>query len=138
MIRDDYEDEPYEEHPPDLQFEQDGDYAGEFDYLKEDPMEDRAAVHAAEESVIGQYTSTHRSTVEEMWGYEDDELGKIQYNANGYLACGIASSRIIEHDPETGIWIIEVTPDIGPPIDPERYRVYRATAGDEAWIVEAE
>ena len=104
-----------------------------------DSLIDLSAMHAAEEYLLERYTDIHRDTIEKEWGYEPEELAKIEYNADGYLACGITRSRLVSRGRDfygEEEWIIEVTPDIGPPIDPERYRVYRATVGDEEWIVE--
>lgn len=98
--------------------------------------EDAAAIHAAQEYLVERYTDIHRSNIEESWGYEPEELALIDYNTDGYLACGIARTRIVSHGTDSNgeeEWIIEVTPDIGPPIDSELYRVYH---GEREWIVE--
>ena len=96
----------------------------------------KSAIEAAEEYLLEHYTDIHRDMIEESWGYEPEELAKIEYNTDGYLSCGISATRIVSHGPDfygEEEWIIEVTPDIGPPCDPERYRVYRGTT---EWIVE--
>lgn len=100
---------------------------------------DRQALKATEDHVINMYTSFTRN-VTQHWGFDEEELAKLQYNDNpgkqdGYLIAGVKSVRIVEYqaEPEEE-WTIEVVPDVGIELDPEEYRVYQALNGE--WIVE--
>lgn len=101
---------------------------------------EQQAIEAAEDYVVGRDCDLHRSTIEKNWGYSKQELAKLEYNANGYLACGIQRSTIIEHGPDaygSEQWIIQVEPDIGVEVEPDVCRVYQS-ADKTDWIVESE
>jgi hypothetical protein len=88
--------------------------------------------------VIDLYTSLSRRTVKENWPLEPEAFAKLEFNEDGSsLACGIESSRIVEHVTQPNeYWIVEVVPDFGIWYDSEEWIAYQAVDG--TWIVESD
>jgi len=113
--------------------------AGELPASEDQPAmsnQDEDAIKAAEDYVIDRYTSLSRYTIAQNWQLEPEQMTRLEFNEDGSsLACGIQSSKIVEHTSgPSEEWIIEVMPDIGIKVEPERLRVYQALDG--SWIAE--
>lgn len=102
---------------------------------------DKQALKAAEDASINSYTQLSRYTIKKNWDLEPEEFAKLEFNANGYLACGIANSQILEYRPATPEreeeWEIEVYPDVGVEVDTDLWLVYQSSDGKHEWIVDS-